>query len=141
MGIVDNSGNIGNQNQRAAALEFAIWTALYDSTGYGHIGNSDWAAPTSQMDPTTLAAYNSYIAALNAATVNPAAFAGDSILEGVGAVSGGPDSGQSQEFILLKNPSPLVTPAPEPTTLLAGALLLLPFGASALRLLRQNRTA
>jgi hypothetical protein len=30
---------------------------------------------------------------------------------------------------------------PEPTTMIAGALLLLPFGASALRMLRKNRTA
>jgi hypothetical protein len=31
------------------------------------------------------------------------------------------------------------TPVPEPTTLIAGALLLLPFGASALRMVRKNR--
>lgn len=31
------------------------------------------------------------------------------------------------------------TPVPEPTTLIAGALLLLPFGASALRIVRKNR--
>jgi hypothetical protein len=34
-----------------------------------------------------------------------------------------------------------VTPVPEPTTMIAGALLLLPFGASTLRFLRKNRTA
>jgi hypothetical protein len=32
-------------------------------------------------------------------------------------------------------------PVPEPTTMIAGALLLLPFGASTLRLLRKTRTA
>jgi hypothetical protein len=30
---------------------------------------------------------------------------------------------------------------PEPTTMIAGALLLLPFGASTIRILRRNRTA
>ena len=30
---------------------------------------------------------------------------------------------------------------PEPTTIIAGALLLLPFGASTIRFLRKNRTA
>lgn len=35
----------------------------------------------------------------------------------------------------------VVEVVPEPTTLLAGALLLLPFGASALRLLRRNHSA
>ncbi|MGH7951702.1 MAG: hypothetical protein ACREFE_07255 [Limisphaerales bacterium] len=34
-----------------------------------------------------------------------------------------------------------VAPVPEPTTVLAGALLLLPFGASTLRILRRNRAA
>lgn len=33
------------------------------------------------------------------------------------------------------------TPVPEPTTIIAGALLLLPFGASTIRFLRKNRTA
>jgi len=34
-----------------------------------------------------------------------------------------------------------VTQVPEPTTMIAGALLLLPFGASTLRILRKNRAA
>jgi hypothetical protein len=34
-----------------------------------------------------------------------------------------------------------VVAVPEPTTMLAGALLLLPFGASMLRILRKTRTA
>jgi hypothetical protein len=33
------------------------------------------------------------------------------------------------------------TPVPEPTTMIAGALLLLPFGASTLRRMRKTRTA
>ncbi len=35
----------------------------------------------------------------------------------------------------------VVTAVPEPTTMIAGALLLLPFGASTLRMLRKNRAA
>jgi hypothetical protein len=34
-----------------------------------------------------------------------------------------------------------VVPVPEPATMIAGALLLLPFGASTLRILRRNRAA
>ncbi len=34
-----------------------------------------------------------------------------------------------------------ITAVPEPTTMIVGALLLLPFGASTLRMLRKNRTA
>ena len=33
------------------------------------------------------------------------------------------------------------TPVPEPTTIVAGAMLLLPFGMSTLRMLRKSRTA
>jgi hypothetical protein len=39
------------------------------------------------------------------------------------------------------NGSFLFTPVPESTTMIAGALLLLPFGVSTLRILRKNRTA
>jgi hypothetical protein len=35
----------------------------------------------------------------------------------------------------------VATPVPEPTTMIAGALLLLPFAASTLRMIRKNRTA
>jgi hypothetical protein len=34
-----------------------------------------------------------------------------------------------------------LAPVPEPTTMIAGALLLLPFGASTLRIIRKNRKA
>lgn len=34
-----------------------------------------------------------------------------------------------------------ISAVPEPTTMVAGALLLLPFGASTIRILRKNRTA
>ena len=133
MGIVNNPGTTGNQ--QAAALEFAIWTALYDSTGYGQLGApANWVAPTGQMDLTTLSYYNQYKAALTSAGSSIPLYTGN-ILEGVGAVSGGPGSGQSQEFFMLG------TPVPEPTTMIAGALLLLPFGASTLRILRKNRAA
>jgi hypothetical protein len=33
----------------------------------------------------------------------------------------------------------VLAPVPEPTTLIAGALLLLPFGASTLRIVRKSR--
>ena len=39
------------------------------------------------------------------------------------------------------NGSFLFTPVPEPTTMIAGALLLLPFGASTFRILRKSRAA
>jgi hypothetical protein len=134
MNIVDNTDSVGVQNQRAAALEFAVWTALYDSTGYGKLdAPSNFVAPTGLMDATTLSYYNAYLLALKSASSIPL-YTGN-VLEGQGAVSGGAGSGQSQEFFMLG------TPIPEPTTMIAGALLLLPFGASTLRFLRKNRAA
>ncbi len=49
--------------------------------------------------------------------------------------TGGPSSGS------VDINSITVTSVPEPTTLLAGALLLLPFGAGTLRILRRTRTS
>jgi hypothetical protein len=45
----------------------------------------------------------------------------------------------NQKYIGLDNV--VVSAVPEPTTMIAGALLLLPFGASTLRLLRKTRAA
>lgn len=133
MDIVNNTGNIGNQNERAAALEFAVWTALYNSEGYGKLGGSGWTAPTSQMSASVSGYYDSYITALTGSGLDHAIYTGN-ILESTIA-SSGPNSGGSQEFLLLG------TPIPEPSTMVAGALLLLPFSASALRVLRKSRKA
>jgi hypothetical protein len=131
MGIVSSGSN-----QRAAALEFAVWTALYDSSGYGALGHpNNWLAPIGQMDSTTLNYYNQYTAALMSAGsfINTHLYTGN-VLESTIAGSG-PGSGGSQEFLLLGSP------VPEPTTVIAGALLLLPFGASTIRMLRKTRAA
>ena len=49
------------------------------------------------------------------------------------------DANSGNAFVGLANVN--VSPVPEPTTMLAGALLLLPFGAITLRILRKTRTA
>ena len=119
-------------NASAAALEFAIWTALYNSTGYGALGNSYFTIQN--MTGTTLTDYNNFITDLTSSGITGPQYTGN-ILEGQDAVQDGAGSGQSQEFFLLG------TPVPEPTTMIAGALLLLPFGMSTLRMLRKSRTA
>ena len=48
-----------------------------------------------------------------------------------------PDTGYSPTAV----GAATLTPVPEPTTMLAGALLLLPFGASTIRIIRNRRTA
>ncbi len=132
MAVVNNTGNLyGDQSSAGAALEFAIWTSLYNSTAYGVLGNNAWAAPTGQMDATTFGYYNGFIAGLTTSGINGPQFTGN-ILESTVAGSG-PNSGGSQEFFMLGSP------VPEPTTMIAGALLLLPFGASTLRILARRR--
>jgi hypothetical protein len=62
-------------------------------------------------------------------------------------LTGQSDAGSGWTYNILDNaqapsltPVP-ETPVPEPTTMVAGVMLLLPFGASTLRILRKSRTA
>jgi hypothetical protein len=136
MNIVNGTGGqAGNSDARGAALEFAIWTALYDSKGYGALGGNVWTAPTSQMDAsTTLAYYDQYLNALTSAGGNIPLYSGN-ILEGTSAPGDGPLGGDDQEFLVLG------AAVPEPGTLISGALLLLPFGVAAFRLYRKPSRA
>jgi hypothetical protein len=131
-----NSGS----SAEAAALEFAIWTALYDSTGYGKLGNNYFTINGWGAHADTFSDYNTYLNGLTNSAFS-GGFTGD-ILEGTNAVAGGANSGQSQEFFLLQSASSQGTSAvPEPATVAAGALLLLPLGVSILRIVRRNRMA
>jgi hypothetical protein len=57
-----------------------------------------------------------------------------------GTAGGANDAGSGWRYDIL-DLSQAPTPVPEPTTMIAGALLLLPFGASTLRIVRKNRAA
>ena len=118
-----------NQQQNAGALQQAIWW-LEDETGgvkngfvtaaEGALGNLTDA----QVKADSLGAYG--VIALN--------------------LFNGPYATTVQNYNLNQdqlaiNPDFTPTPIPEPTTMIAGALLLLPFGASTLRILRKNRAA
>jgi hypothetical protein len=52
--------------------------------------------------------------------------------------SGYPGGNPGQEFIFVAGSQANGQPVPEPSTLICGALLLLPLGASALRILRKK---
>jgi hypothetical protein len=118
----------GNANQ-GAGLALAMYEALYDSTGYGtyNSANNGTFYVTSGLSGAVQTAYNSYLGALNFAAVNANL--------GNGYVLRSTEIGAGQDLIWN------VEPVPEPTTMIAGALLLLPFGASTLRILRRKRTA
>jgi hypothetical protein len=79
---------------------------------------------------STVSFYSSYINDLTSSGLNHAIFTGNILQSTI--IGTKADSGGSQEFFLLG------TPVPEPTTMIAGALLLLPFGASTVRILRRK---
>ena len=86
MAIVNNSGGAytGSQNQAAAALEFAVWTALYNSQGYGTLGGSSWAQPA--LAGTTATYYDTFINGLTSSGITGPQYTGN-ILEGTGALA------------------------------------------------------
>jgi hypothetical protein len=112
---------VANANQ-GAGLALAMYKVLYDSTGDGTYGAGGFAVTSWGGHTAAQTAYNNYLAGL----------LGTSPLAGSILVPTNPNGpGSGQEFILI----------PEVTTMIAGAMLLLPFGASTLRYLRKNRAA
>ena len=110
--LTDNSG------VTAAALQVAIWEIEGGGQALGN-GNPGYTVTESDgAGVSTLAA--TMLTALNHNSLNSEA-------DLIGLVS--PD-GQSY-----------VVAVPEPATIISGVLMLLPFGASTLRILRKNRTA
>ncbi len=99
----------------AAALQGAIWNQVAVGAGY---------TTSISGTPAINTAYANMLAALPSLTVQ-------ADLVGLVDVS---TANSGQNYVV-------PNPVPEPTTMIAGALLLLPFGASALRILRKGRKA
>jgi len=124
------------QVENSVAMQFAIWGALYDgksdgsgqtTLGFGS-GRFQVVGNTSFGGSGMITIADGYLTSLNAARTSGFTTYNDTWLK--------PNDGDSQGMLYNS-----LTPVPEPTTLLAGALLLLPFGASTLRLARKNRAA
>lgn len=121
-----------NAKDAGAALALAMYTALYDSTGYG-VFNAAGPYQIPGLSGTELLDYTHDIGLLSAAAVD-ANIIGGSVLV--------PKTSTSQDLIYINPNTPkLNPPVPEPTTMVAGVLLALPFGASALRILRKKTIA
>jgi hypothetical protein len=129
--FVPNSSYYVNNPDWAAAMQLAIWKVLYDTAANGTVGTLD--NTTGFLRATGfgngVADANTLIGYINTARGN-GTFTQylDTWLK--------PNDGASQGLIYNA-----LTPVPEPTTMIAGALLLLPFGASTLRVLRKHRKA
>jgi hypothetical protein len=134
--FLPNAGTMNNY--QAAAIQLAIWAALYDTEATG--------VNAGKLDSTTVTAGEFQESGFNSQTVTDA----NNILSALQAVAGtSATSGYNEYWLAPVNGSGQVAalsqgliapmPVPEPTTLIAGALLMLPFGASTLRFLRKNR--
>ena len=127
---------------KGAGLAMAMYKALYDSTGYGVIGTQHPNFKVTSWVGSSQTYYNTYISGMlgaGEASAVMASYADGYVLVPTLDVAWNGTTptitGPGQEFILN------YSPVPEPTTMIAGALLLLPFGASTLRFLRKNRAA
>ena len=131
------AGQSGTAAQQGAALALAMYQVLYNSTGYGTYdsaagGSAGVFKLTGGLTGSVATDYTDDLALLSKG-FNPD-------YTGYVLVPNPNDSqnGSGQDMILLGNPGQNYS-VPEPTTVMAGALLLLPFGASTLRILRRNR--
>jgi hypothetical protein len=113
----------GNNVSDKAALQLAVWEALYDTTaGSSTLGFGMGRFRVSSGDSAAISQATTWLGQVDA----NARYTGFLLI---------PDNHTAQEMFYN------VTPVPEPTTMIAGALLLLPFGASTLRFVRRKRAA
>lgn len=122
-----------------AALQLAVWEALYDT---GNSGGYSFTATGGRFEASNGSDTAATTTALNWLTTDlglngqksHTQYAGFLLQPTVSATDLTPNAA-AQEMI------GTLTAVPEPTTMIAGALLLLPFGASTLRFMRKNRAA
>jgi hypothetical protein len=121
-----------DKQAKGTALALALYEALYDSTGYGkssldtiHSLPGNHFTVTAGLTGSVLTWYNTYLNTLSGFSTSSDIYNGY-VLRGAPVTNG--ENGQ--EFVLIG------TPVPEASTIIAGALLLLPFGVSTLRSVR-----
>jgi hypothetical protein len=122
---------------QSAALALAMYTMLYNSTGYGAFATSGSQAPyaPSFNDPTEQAAYNADLASVTVNAVDANISAGYILVPN----DPNPAGPTGQEFIYTNpNGTKFNPPIPEPATMIAGVLMAAPFGTSAARGLRRK---
>jgi hypothetical protein len=147
-GNLTGTGMNGSVSQ-LAAVQLAVWTALYDTTANGKINTGAGARFTfSGGDSTAISDADTYLAAINASASAGAFGYGGSLFVPTGApndAQGNADGQPPQELLYAgtggTGPSRLDSAVPEPATVLAGLLLLAPFGAGVIRSIRNRKNA
>lgn len=125
------SAGMGGTTEQKAALQLAVWEALYDTAANGQVitGSGARFEITGGADGAAINQANDWIAALNGSYD----YTGYLLTPATGNNSWWNDGKPPQEL--------LYGVVPEAPTVIAGALLLLPFAASTFRILRRKRTA
>ena len=121
----------GTESQ-AAALQLAVWKVLYD-TGDGNY-DTFTAGNFKASNSSDAAAITLATQWVDAAAAQSQQYVGFILQPTVSQTDLTPTTAVQE---MLYN----ITPVPEPATIIAGALLLLPFGASTLRILRRKHSA
>ena len=128
-----SSAGIGGTTVQKAALQLAVWEALYDTTASGQIVTGSGArftvTGTGGSDAAAIQLASTWIATLNG-SYNYTGY----LLT--------PASGNSSWWTDGKPPQELfIATVPEASTVVAGALLLLPFATSTFKILRRKLKA
>jgi hypothetical protein len=117
----------------SAALALAIYDALYNSTGYGATPLTGTGFAPNLISTLEATDYAADIANLDGASSTIAGSLSPGYIFVPTLTAAGGPSGQS--FIV----PDLISPVPEPTTIVAASMLLFPLGASALRAVRKKQ--
>lgn len=143
------AGQAGGLQDQGAAMALAMYSALYNSKGYGlnagiyvnpaTSGYFTLSALASASDQDGKNVYADYLDDLGILKAwNPIV---NTLPAGSVLVPTTINSAEGQDMVLLGPAGQGGSSVPEPTTVIAGALLLLPFGASTIRIFRRKRAA
>ncbi len=132
-GSVLTSGNF----DQAAALQMAIWTVLYDSTGVGTVNTAgSFQAASGSAAYTDMNAFLAKLALLSSAPAEILLPSPDDSSNG-GLLSNHGINEPPQALLLVTS---LATPVPEASSIISGGMLLLSFGLCSLRTFSKFRS-
>ncbi|HTR40636.1 MAG TPA: hypothetical protein VMH87_03395 [Pseudomonadales bacterium] len=118
------STGLGGTTEQKAALQLAVWMALYDTTASGTVTGSRFTV--SGGDASAIAQADSWVSGLS----GNYSFTGYLLYPDPLSVAN--NNNEPPQELLIS------TPVPEAPTVIAATLLLLPFGASAFKILRRK---
>ncbi len=130
--LISTTFDLTGYNPGTAKLQFGYWGGEYADASYG------WYLNGTPVWNGAFAAGNGY------ATITSGFVSGVNTLSYNTYWRGGVSlETYTPSALTVWNPNPILTatPIPEPTTMIAGALLLLPFGLQGVRMLRNRRQA